>query len=160
MDTLPKEVRNIIKYFVLEHPIATIYKNNVDVKIRIENNKTWIEIIVSDKDFSTSERVYDDFDQHRLRMIENKIQYYKILNNFIHKNQNNKTILQIFNEFIQSQTIIRPDITFIGFFNFMSLFGYESSDGLFRLYTDDNRATINSSETDTDELVRLNFLPI
>jgi hypothetical protein len=29
----------------------------------------------------------------------------------------------------------------------MSLFGYESSDGLFRLYTDDNRATINS---DTD----------
>jgi transcriptional regulatory protein LevR len=80
-------------------------------------------------------------------MIENKIQYYKILNNFIHKNHNNKTILQIFNEFIQSQTIIRPDITFIGFFNFMSLFGYESYDGLFRLYTDDNRATINS---DTD----------
>jgi hypothetical protein len=113
MDTLPKEIRNKIKYFVLEHPIATIYKNNVDVKISIEDNKTWIEIIVSDKDFSTSERVYDDFDQHRLIMIENKIQYYKILNNFIHKNQNNKTILQIFNEFIQSQTIIRPDITFI-----------------------------------------------
>ena len=147
MDTLPKEVRNIIKYFVLEHPIATIYKNNVDVKISIEDNKTWIEILVSDKDFSTSEQLYDDFDQHRLLMIENKIQYYKILNNFIHKNHNNKTILQIFNEFIQSQTIIRPDITFIGFFNFMSLFGYESSDGLFRLYTDDNRATINS---DTD----------
>ena len=147
MDTLPKEIRNKIKYFVLEHPIATIYKNNVDVKISIEDNKTWIEIIVSDKDFSTSERVYDDFDQHRLIMIENKIQYYKILNNFIHKNHNNKTILQFFNEFIQSQTIIRPDITFIGFFNFMSLFGYESSDGLFRLYTDDNRATINS---DTD----------
>ena len=62
MDTLPKEIRNKIKYFVLEHPIATIYKNNVDVKISIEDNKTWIEIIVSDKDFSTSERVYDDFD--------------------------------------------------------------------------------------------------
>jgi hypothetical protein len=150
MDTLPKEIRNKIKYFVLEHPIATIYKNNVDVKISIEDNKTWIEIIVSDKDFSTSEQVYDDFDQHRLIMIENKIQYYKILNNFIHKNHNNKTILQIFNEFIQSQTIIRPDITFIGFFNFMSLFGYESSDGLFRLYTDDNRATINSYDSDSD----------
>ena len=148
MDTLPKEIRNIIKYFVLEHPIATIYKNNVDVKISIEDNKTCIEIIVSDKD-STSERVYDDFDQHRLIMIENKIQYYKILNNFIHKNHINKTILQIFNEFIQSQTIIRPSITLIGFFNFMSLFGYESSDGLFRLYTDDNRATINSYDSDS-----------
>ena len=62
MDTLPKEIRNTIKYFILEHPIATIYKNTVDVKISIEDNKTWIEIIVSDKDFSTSERVYDDFD--------------------------------------------------------------------------------------------------
>ena len=111
MDTLPKEIRNKIKY--LEHPIATIYKNNVDVKISIEYNKTWIEIIVSDKDFSTAEPLYDDFDQHRLIMIENKIQYYKILNNSIHKNHNNKTILQIFNEFIESQTIIRPDITFI-----------------------------------------------
>jgi hypothetical protein len=30
----------------------------------------------------------------------------------------------------------------------MSLFGYESSDGLFRLYTDDNRATINSYDSD------------
>ena len=89
MDTLPKEIRNQIKYFVLEHPIATIYKNNVDVKISIEDNKTWIEIVVSDKDFSTSEQAYDDFDQHRLITIENKIQYYKILNNFIHKNQNN-----------------------------------------------------------------------
>ena len=113
MDTLPKEIRNIIKYFVLEHPIATIYKNNVDVEISIEDNKTWIEILVSEKGFSTSERVYDDFDQHRLIMIENKIQCYKILSNFIHKNHNNKTILQIFNDFIQSQTIIRPDITFI-----------------------------------------------
>ena len=150
MDTLPKEIRNKIKYIVVEHPIATIYKNNVDVEISIEDNKTWIEILVSEKGFSTSERVYDDFDQHRLIMIENKIQYYKILNNFIHKNHNNKTILQIFNEFIQSQTIIRPDITFIGFFNFMSLFGYESSDGLFRLYTDDNRATTHSSDSDSE----------
>jgi hypothetical protein len=32
----------------------------------------------------------------------------------------------------------------------MSLFGYESSDGLFRLYTDDNRATINSYDSDID----------
>ena len=150
MDTLPKEIRNKIKHLVLEHPIATIYKNNVDVKISIEDNKTWIKIIVSDKDFSTSERVYDDFDQHRLIMIENKIQYYKILNKFIHKNQNTKTMLQIFNEFIQSRTIISPDITFIGFYNFMSLFGYESPDGLFRLYTDDNRATINSHDSDSD----------
>ena len=112
MDTLPKEIRNKIKYFVLEHPIATMYKKNVDVKISIEDKETWIEITVSDKDCSTSEQVYDDFDQHRLIMIENKIQYYKILNNFIHKNQTNKTILHLFNEFVQSQTIIRPDISF------------------------------------------------
>ena len=108
-----------------------------------------IEILISDSEFSTSEQVYDDFDQHRLIMIENMIQHYEILKNFIHKNQTDKTILQIFNEFIQSQTIIRPSITLIGLFNFMSLFGYESSDGLFRLYTDDNRATINSYDSDS-----------
>jgi len=68
----------------------------------------------------------------------------------IYKNHDNTTIRQIFNEFIQSQTIIRPDLTFIWFFNFMSLFGYESSDGLFRLYTDGNRATINSYDSDSD----------
>ena len=83
-------------------------------------------------------------------MIENKIQYYKILNNSIHKNPNNKTIRQIFDEFIQSQTIIRTNIAFIGLFNFMNLFGYESSDGLFRLCTVDNGATINLSASDTD----------
>ena len=39
MDKLPQELQNRLKYFVLEHPIATIYKNNVDVKISIEDNK-------------------------------------------------------------------------------------------------------------------------
>ena len=70
----------------------------------------------------------------------------------MHKNHNNKAIRQIFHEFIQSQTIIRPDIPFIGFFNFMSLFGYESSDGIFRLYTDDSRATINSHDADDADI--------
>ena len=60
MDTLPKEIRNQIKYFVLEHPIATIYKNNVDVKISIEDNKTLIEIIVSDKKLIYNAIISDD----------------------------------------------------------------------------------------------------
>ena len=78
---LPIEIQGKIKYFVIEHPVARIFKDNVEVNIKNDDGKTWIEIFIEGSeytlDFTTTEREYDEFDRQRLIMMENKIQNYK-----------------------------------------------------------------------------------
>ena len=74
---LPIEIHSKIKYFVVEHPVARIFKDYVEVNIKDDDGKTWIEIFIGGSeytlDFTTTEREYDKFDRQRLIMMENKI---------------------------------------------------------------------------------------